>query len=172
MDVDAIAVVGEWIRHAPHRSELLGRASESTDGRWQRGTVVRGLYLADEPATSIAEWYRQLAELGLPPERSVPHDHHLWRLEVELANLGDPERLAAVGLTAPQPSRRSWPPFQAIGEELWHAGWPGLLAPSAARPAGLIACIFDTGAWPPAGSTPLRTIEISAVPVPPSGMTT
>jgi hypothetical protein len=42
--VDPIAVTGEWVRHAPHRSELLGRARERTDGRWQRGRVVRALY--------------------------------------------------------------------------------------------------------------------------------
>lgn len=65
MDVDTVAVHGEWIRHAPHRSWLLGRAAEATDGRWQHGEVVRALYLADEPATAIAEWYRLLAERGL-----------------------------------------------------------------------------------------------------------
>jgi hypothetical protein len=64
MDVDTVAVHGEWIRHAPHRSSLLGRATEATDGRWQHGEVVRALYLADEPATAIAEWYRLLAERG------------------------------------------------------------------------------------------------------------
>ena len=67
MDVETVAVAGEWIRHAPHRSELLGRAAEPTDGRWQRGEAVRALYLADESATAIAEWYRLLAERGLPP---------------------------------------------------------------------------------------------------------
>jgi len=58
VDVDAIVVSGEWVRHVPHGSPLLGRADESTDGRWQLGAVVRGLYLADEPATAVAEWYR------------------------------------------------------------------------------------------------------------------
>ena len=67
MDVDATAVAGEWIRHVPHRSPPLGRAVEPTDGRWQRGAIIRALYLADEPNTAIAEWYRLLAELGLPP---------------------------------------------------------------------------------------------------------
>ncbi|MGO9752555.1 MAG: hypothetical protein ACLP8S_20925 [Solirubrobacteraceae bacterium] len=56
MDVDTVAVSGEWIRHAPHRSSLLGRAAEPTDGRWQRGEIVRGLYLADEPATPPRAW--------------------------------------------------------------------------------------------------------------------
>jgi hypothetical protein len=53
VDVDTVAVHGEWIRNAPHRSSLLGRAAEPIDGRWQRGEIVRGRYAA-EPATAIA----------------------------------------------------------------------------------------------------------------------
>jgi hypothetical protein len=93
MDAETVAVDGEWIRHAPHRSSLLGRASEATDGRWQQGDVVRALlYLADEPATTIAEWYRLLAERGLPPGRAIPHDHHVWQLDLQLADLSTADR--------------------------------------------------------------------------------
>ena len=152
MDVDTVAVDGEWIRHAPHRSSLLGRASEATDGRWQHGEVVRALYLADEPATAIAEWYRLLAERGLPPGRAIPHDHHVWQLDLQLADLSTPDRLARA--------------------RLFRAGFAGILAPSAARPRGLVSCIFDRGAWPPAGCRALRAIEIHEVPPPPTGMTT
>ena len=133
---------------------------------------MRGLYLADEAETAVAEWYRVLAELGLPPARSVPHDHHLWRLGLELADLSDEARLAAVGLGAPRPTRRSWPPFRDVGEALWRAGWRGVLAPSAARPRAQIVCVFDDGAWPPPGCHPEQRIEISSVPTPPTGMTT
>lgn len=172
MDVDGIRVRGEWIRHAPHHSELLGRAAEPTDGRWQRGEIVRALYLADETDTAIAEWYRFLAERGLPPSQAIPHDHHIWRLDLELADLSTPERLAAVGLGLPHPARRSWPPFQAVGEDLHHQGWAGLLAPSAARPASSVVCVFDHDAWPPNGCEPLRSISIDDAPAPPTGMTT
>jgi hypothetical protein len=116
LDVDAIAVTGDWVRHAPYRSSLLGRAAEPTDGRWQRGAVTRGLYLADAAATATAEWYRFLAERGLPPARAIPHDHHTWQIEAELADLSGRERLAAVGLALPRPSRRTWPPFQDVGQ--------------------------------------------------------
>jgi len=75
--VDPVHAGGEWARHAPHRSDLLGRAATPTDGRWQRGEHVPGLYLAEDTATAVAEWYRFLAELGIPPGRAVPHDHHL-----------------------------------------------------------------------------------------------
>jgi hypothetical protein len=77
VDVDTVAVTGEWIRHAPHGAPLLGRSAEPTDGRWQRGELVRGLYLADQPGTAIAEWYRWLAERGLPPARDPPRPPRL-----------------------------------------------------------------------------------------------
>jgi RES domain-containing protein len=172
VDVDTVAVHGEWIRHAPHRSSLLGRAAEPTDGRWQRGEIVRGLYLADERATAIAEWYRLLAERGLPPARAIPHDHHVWELDLQLADLSTPERLALLKLETPQPGRRTWAPFQAVGEQLFRDGFAGILAPSAARPHALISCIFDLGAWPPDGCRPIEAIEITEVPAPPTGMTT
>jgi RES domain-containing protein len=79
MDVETVAAGGEWIRHVPYRSDLLGRAAEATDGRWQHGEVVQALYLADTAQTAIAEWYRFLAERGLPPGHAIPHDHHIWR---------------------------------------------------------------------------------------------
>jgi RES domain-containing protein len=169
--VDPIAVSGEWIRHAPHRSDLLGRATEPTDGRWQRGEVVRGLYLADEPATAVAEWYRYLAERGLPPSVAIPHDHHLWRVDATVADLSTSERLAAVGLPPPRPQRRSWSAYQQVGETLWRDGWHGVLAPSAARPTASAICVFCDD-WPPSGCVPRRAVEITEAPPLPTGMTT
>jgi hypothetical protein len=150
---------------------LLGRSVEPTDGRWQRGEIVRGLYLADEPATAIAEWYRWLAERGLPPAHAIPHDHHVWQLDLELADLRSVARLATLGLDLPVPRRRTWPPYQAAGERLWRDGWAGLITRSAFRPEAFIACVFSDH-WPPDRCAPERAIEISEVPAPPTGMTT
>jgi RES domain-containing protein len=169
--VDAVHVSGEWIRHTPHCSELLSRSPEPTDGRWQRGEVVRGLYLADGAETAVAEWYRWLAEHGLPPTHAIPHDHHVWQLDLELADLTSARMLASLGVDLPRPGRNTWPPYQHIGETLWKDGWAGLLTRSAARPHALVACIF-ANEWPPAGCTPARTVEITEVPPPPTGMTT
>jgi RES domain-containing protein len=169
--VDRIAVHGEWIRHAPHRSALLGRATRLTAKRWQRDDVVRALYLADESDTAVAEWYRFLAERGALPRSAVPHDHHRWEVTLDVADLSTPDRLAAVGLEAPRPSRLDWSACQAVGEDLWRAGWPGLLAPSAAPPGGRILCVF-ADIWPPAGCFPVGAEDIVDVPVPPTGMTT
>lgn len=171
LHVDAIHVKGEWLRHAPHRSDLLGRSAEPTDGRWQRGETVRGLYLADEPATAIAEWYRWLAERGLPPAHAIPHDHHVWQLDLELADLRSVARLAALGVDLPAPGRRTWPSYQQIGETLWLEGWAGLITRSAARPEAFVVCVF-TDVWPPTGCVPRHVTEVSDVPAPPTGMST
>jgi RES domain-containing protein len=169
--IDAVHVSGEWVRHAPHRSDLLGRSAIAADGRWQRGDQVPGLYLADDATTAVAEWYRFLAELGMPPARGVPHDHHVWRLGLDVADLSTARQLAGVGLTPPRPGTATWGAYQELGEMLWRDGWAGLIAPSAARPEGRVVCIF-ADRWPPEGCTPLRTEEITETPPPPRGMTT
>lgn len=79
---DRIAVVGAFYRHLPHQGDPLWRAVPARDGRWQRGDIAEGLYLADEPETAWAEWYRGLAELALRPTSALPRD--LWRLEIHV----------------------------------------------------------------------------------------
>lgn len=171
LQISPRAVEGTWIRHVPHRADLLGRASVPPDGRWQRGDVVPGLYLADSVETATAEWYRSLAEWGLAPQDHVPYDHHEWRLNLKLADLSGIEALRDVRLGVPSPDRRTWPGFQRVGEQLWKEGWAGLIAPSAARPESLVSCIF-ADAWPPNGCEPTKTSVVVAVPPPPRGMRT
>ena len=171
LKVVARAAEGIWIRHVPHGADLLGRASVPADGRWQRGEVVPGLYLADCIETATAEWYRSLAEWGLAPEDHVPYDHHEWHVEVRLADLGKPERLANFALPVPVPDRRTWHAFQRVGEQLWREGWAGLVAPSAARPEALVACLF-ADSWPPSRCELVRASTVVAVPPPPRGMRT
>lgn len=171
LPVAACAVEGTWVRHVPHGADLLGRSDRPADGRWQRGEVVPGLYLADSIETATAEWYRSLAEWGLSPQDHVPYDHHEWRLDLRLADLGEPERLREIGLPAPSPDRDTWPAFQRAGEQLWREGWAGLMAPSAARAGSLVVCVF-AARWPPAGASPLRASAVTMIPPPPRGMRT
>jgi RES domain-containing protein len=131
------------------------------------------LYLAEEVATVWAEWYRYLAERGLPPLHRLPRD--LWRyrvLRTAVADLTDAARLRDVGLEMPAPGRSSWPRYQAVGEQLWREGWPGLVAPSAARPEGRVLCLFvdDPDVLP---ARPIaRPRVVAEPPVPPTGMRT
>ena len=161
-----------WWRHVPAGLDPLGRGAFAPDGRWQRGEVVEAVYLADSPETVWAEWYRALAELGLPPHRALPRDLWRLRLDVEVADMSSAGALRAVGLKPPRPARAGWPAFQAVGERLFNESWAGLVAPSAAGPGHLVACIFRAG--PRLGGVrrlgPPR--RIATPPVPPTGMTT
>jgi hypothetical protein len=99
----------------------------------------------------------------------------VWHYRVrklEVADLSTPGRLARVGLTAPRPGRRRWPPYQNVRETLWPEGWRGLLAPSAARPDGLVVCLFveDPTVLPAEPLPPPRVV--SEPPTPPTGMRT
>ena len=162
-----------WLRHIPHEADPRLRPFPPDDNRWQRGRVVDALYLADHELTLWAEWYRHLAERGLPPMFKLPRD--VWRYRVaasRVADLTSAAQLRKVGLDVPAPGRETWRPYQSVGEQLWREGWPGLLAPSAARPDGRVLCVFvdDPGAIPvrPIG----RPRVVHEPPAPPTGMRT
>jgi RES domain len=151
----------------------VSRPQPPGDSRWQRGQVVDALYLVADDATLWAEWYRHLAERGVPPLAQLPRD--VWRYRVPYARVADltaPERLARVGLAVPAPGRKGWPAYQNVGETLWREGWQGLLAPSAARPTGSVLCLFVAARGRfPAEPVPPPTV-VSRPPAPPTGMRT
>jgi RES domain-containing protein len=134
---------------------------------------VEGFYLADSEATAWAEWYRHLAELAVPPEQQLPRDLWKWRVDVRVANLSTPARLKKVGLPAPPPpGRASWSAFQAVGHELYADGWAGLLAPSAARPAGRVLCLFRESVDIPGAKPKGPPLTYDTMPLVPIGLTT
>lgn len=148
----------------------LGLAPDDARGRWQRARVVPALYLADGPDTAWGEFYRGLAEHGIPPALRMPRD--LWRYEValtEVADLTDPAALSALGLPSAIPESTQWPAFQAVGERLAGAGVQAVLYESAARPAHRCLCVFA-----PALDrlTALDHQRFDALPAPPRGMRT
>jgi hypothetical protein len=80
LHVDAVDPTGTWLNHIPHRADPGVRPQPAGDNRWQRGEVVDALYLADEEQILWAEWYRHLAERGIPPMRQLPRDVlRYWR---------------------------------------------------------------------------------------------
>jgi RES domain-containing protein len=161
------------VRHVPHGADPRVRPRPPGDNRWQRGDVVDALYLADEEATVWAEWYRHLAERGLPPLRQLPRDVWSYRVHrLDVADLSTLNRLAHVGLDPPTPGRKGRPRYQDVGETLWKEGWRGLLAPSAARADGLVLCLFvdDRAVLPVEPVAPPRVV--TEPPVPPTGMRT
>ena len=172
LDVTAVAVRGRWVKHAYPGSSPLPERDPPPDNRWQRGDVVDALYLADSEETAWAEWYRHLAERAIPPLAQMPRELWTWDVDVEVADLASGDRLEAVGLALPAPSRIGWLVYQQVGEQLAREGWAGLIAPSAARPTGQVLCLFRdeqgvTGARP---LPPPR--RVSEPPPPPTGLRT
>jgi hypothetical protein len=173
VDVDAAAISGRWYKHARAGAPALERRDPVPDNRWQRGGVVDAIYLAGDEQTVWAEWYRYLAEAGIPPNRALPRDLWEWQLDVRVAHLGDAQRLARVGLAVPRPGRRGWPACQAVGEALAATGWPGLIAPSAARPDALVLCLFRDASGDVPNALPVSPPRrVTDPPAPPTGMTT
>ena len=171
--VAPVGVSGRWVRHAVPGADPLARPDPAPDNRWQRGEIVDALYLADTEATAWAEWYRHLAESGIPPSAAMPRDLWSWSVDARLADLSDDLKLHRAGLRRPRPGRVDWPAYQQVGEALAAEGWTGLIAPSAARPAYRILCLFRApdGSVPGAAPVPPPT-RVTMPPVPPTGMTT
>lgn len=173
MDVDESSVSGVWLRQIPAGGDVLFEPPDPADNRWQRGSVVEALYFADSEETVWAEWYRVLAEAGLPPRHGMPKD--LWRWEISLprvADLSDDDRLERVGLPKLAPTRRQWPAFQPVGQQLFEDGWPALVAASAARPEGRVLCVFRTARKVP-GTEPIPPpTTVDEPPVVPTGLRT
>jgi RES domain-containing protein len=167
-------VGGTWWRLTPTRSDPLFWTPEPADGRWQRGDIVRALYLADSPETAWAEWYRHSAELGVPPQQRLPRD--MWRFELdldEICDLTNPDLLADRGLRRLEPSRRQWPTTQPVGEACFAADCRGLLAPSAAHAPGRVLAIFRTAPGALRGVKPRRPPTTYAeLPPLPTGLRT
>jgi RES domain-containing protein len=174
LDVEPTPVTGRWYRHTPPGADPLVRPSPPDDNRWQRGHVVDALYLCETADCVWAEWYRHLAERGVPPHMALPRD--LWTYEitaVTLADLCTTNRLARVGLTHPAPGRRGWPAFQAVGEQLYRDGFAGLIAPSAARPQNPVLGVFLPDQTLPPTVTPQHPPKrVRLPPPPPTGMRT
>ena len=155
-------------------SDPLELTPEPADGRWQRGHVIRALYLADSEATAWAEWYRHSAELGAPPQSRLPRDTWRFAIDVEdIADLTAEGALAALGMTGLSPTRRQWPHTQAVGEALWRAGRRGLIAPSAAHEGGRVLAIFRADRRRPPGVRAIRPARHYAeLPPLPTGLRT
>lgn len=163
-----IHVKGTWWRIARADSDPLFWATEAADGRWQRGSVVRALYLGDSEATVWAEWYRHTSEAGVPPQQRLPCA--IWRIDVDLDDVADlttPGILEGEGIARLDPTRRQWPKTQPIGESCRREGARGLLAPSAARRGGLVLAIFrpeEAIAGVTAVPPPKRFTDLPALP--------
>lgn len=173
LDVGPTQATGLWLKHTYPGAAPLVQRDPPPDNRWQRGDVVDALYLAEDERTAWAEWYRHLAELGLPPNAQMPRDLWTWRVDTEVADLSTADRLARVGLDVPRPGRRTWPPYQHIGETLAAEGWNGLVTLSAARPEHRVLCLFRPSAGDLAGATPVPPARrVAQPPPPPTGMRT
>jgi hypothetical protein len=104
--IEATHVSGTWWRHLPAGGDVLYVPPDPPNMRWQHGEVVEGLYLADSTETAWGEWYRWLAETGLPPMQALPRD--LWQWDIAMprvADLSTEGRLAELGLGLPKPGR-------------------------------------------------------------------
>jgi RES domain-containing protein len=163
-----------WWRIHRARSDPLTWTDEPADGRWQRGDVVRAVYLADSEETAWAEWFRHSAELGVPPQNRLPRD--MSRIQVDLRGVADLTADGALsdhGLSSLTPSRRQWPATQSVGESYWADGASAVMAPSAAHEGGRVLAVFRAKRGAVPGLTPIKPARrYTELPALPTGLRT
>ena len=76
---------GTWFRITRAGSDPFFWTDEPADGRWQRGSVVRAIYLGDDEATVWAEWFRHTAEAGRGVTSAPWRAHDRRHVEVGVA---------------------------------------------------------------------------------------
>lgn len=143
MPAARISVKGIWWRINRAGGDPFVWTVDPADGRWQRGDVVRGFYLADTEASAWAEWYRHTSEQGVPPAQRMPRE--TWRVAVnvtDIADLSDMATLGMHGITELLPTRRQWTVTQPVGEAYYLDGWRGILNRSAAHVGGQVLTCF------------------------------
>jgi hypothetical protein len=129
-EVQRLDALGEAVEQG-RQSEARRAVGDLRDRRISHARPIRLIYLADEEPTAWAEWYRGIAELGLPPTHGMPRDLWRWMIAVnDIADLSTPAKLARLDLPTLQPSRGNWLPFQVAGEELHREGVARPTAPA------------------------------------------
>ncbi len=83
MAVDLTSIDAVWWQQIPGGGDVYYQPPDPANSRWQRGSTVEGLYFADCEETAWAEWYRFLAEAGVPPSMALPRDLWQWQIEIE-----------------------------------------------------------------------------------------
>lgn len=136
-------VHGTWVRHSwPGVAATEPLAAGS---RWLR-TGIPGVYLADNEETAWAEFYRALAESGRAPAGGVPRDLHRVSVNLDrVADLRTERSRREFGLPRMRATKKQWPAFQRVGDQLVGQAGQGILYSSAARTRSLCLCVFESG---------------------------
>ena len=135
--------------YAPGYGPLNGEGARRQGGRWNPPDSYSTLYTADTVATVDAEFDRLLALARLRPESVRPRNLATIRVRfTRMVDLRDPEVQRALGVTVDDLTAENPALTQAIGEAAQHLGFEGIVAPSAADPAGHVVAIFLTNRAP------------------------
>ena len=130
-----VGCVGEVVRHiAPGYLPLSGEGARIHGGRWNPPDSFPTLYTALTRETMLDELERAARRQGLTVADLLPRIEVRYGVGLQrVLDLRDPEALASVGLKPGDIAADDWTACQAVGEAAHHAGFEGILAPSAAE---------------------------------------
>ncbi len=136
---------GAAYRHvAVGRQALSGEGARLTGGRWNPPGSFAVLYLALDIPTAVREFRRLVQKQGLAPEDFLPRDLLTYDVGLQhVIDLRNDQHARAVGLDGEWLAHEDPSRCQQVGEAAHHAGFEGLLAPSAAGSGDVLAVFLD-----------------------------
>jgi RES domain-containing protein len=143
--LSATTFEGETYRHVSvGRPALSGEGARLVGGRWNPPGSFAVLYLALDIPTAIAEFARLATKQGRAGEDFLPRD--LFTYETRLQHVVDlriSDNANAVHLDATSIAADDLTACQLVGEAAHHAGFEGVLAPSATGSGDALAIFLD-----------------------------
>lgn len=136
---------GDAFRHqGPGYHPLSGEGARIQGGRWNPPNSFPVLYLALDPPTAGAEFYRRAEREDRPPEDLLPRRLYRYRIELgAVLDLTGQDELTQAGLSPTDISSDDLSRCQAVGEAAHYLGFEGIRAPSATSAGGNLAVFFD-----------------------------
>lgn len=147
-ELGATAWSGTTYRHTSvGRDPLSGEGARLLGGRWNPRGVFSTIYLAQPELTAVRELEHAAAaaSMSLDDMLAVGRELHTIKVEeMEVLDLRDPVRLAAVGLSPDDVEEDDQTACQAVGHAAWFLEFAGVLAPSARNRQGLVLATFES----------------------------
>jgi RES domain-containing protein len=145
------------------RDPLSGAGARLAGGRWNPRDIFATVYLAQPRETSLGEFDRLAASVGLDPLVMLRRPYELHTIDVTdlpLLDLRTDDALAYVGLTGDDIADDDWTACQAVGHAAYFLELGGVIAPSATG-TGLVVAAFETR-LAPGGLRLVETIALDA----------
>lgn len=151
ISINTVAFRSAGVKYANEADLISGHGAAYYGGRWNPPRI-RAIYASLELNTAVSESYQEFLKFGFSPRSIRPRVIAGLKLELKtVLDLTDTHLCRSLGLKASELILEAWDTIQetghesltqAIGRAAYHAGFEGLLVPSAREKGGINIVVF------------------------------